>query len=1415
MKRNIFYFLALMLSFSALCQKQQKVFSRYEDDSKWFIGLNAGAIWQTSDVRNKTQVGWGFLIGRSFLYNYGKPISFDVRARFLRGLWMGQDTHLTKVSPTDPAFNGSMGAYTNYLDSAKGMTLRNFQADVYEGSLELAMHINALRERTGLDVYVFGGIGLVWHQTFGNLYVVDSTGKKIYDYTTLDSYSKSASKGFLDNSFDTPLQGSYGGKRYNLDIMPSLGIGIGYQLTPMLQIGIEHKTTFTRGDLFDGKNYDDNLNPSKTKDLYHYTSLYLKINIKKAKSKRTYHPDPTTNPLDSSNISHSGPVIPPPCNKPSISIVNPRANYTSTSDRFPLSANVYGISSAAELVFKQNGIVNNNFSYNPQNNSFQSEVLLQPGSTIFEIIATNSCGQQTASRIIGYQQPLPNPSPVVYPPVITYQNPAVNPATATSATFPLQVQVLNVGQSNQITLQVNGVSHIFTYSPTTRILNASLQLVDGANTVVTTATNSAGNDSKSTVIIYRQPSTTPPPIVSFVQPNQNPQTLNNSQTTVIASVLNVENKSAITLTINGQLWNNFSFDKNTKIMQFQMNLQVGANVINIKAQNEAGQDEAATTLIYQRAEAPKPPVVQFTQPNISPITVYTPTYQLEALVENVADAQHIEVKINSVSTSNFTYNASSQTVALVTTLLNGANTISVRGVNQDGEDSKSTVIVYRGVQTNHLPTVDIISPTGNPALANAANIPIKASVEYVSQASQIKVYVNTVEINSFYYNNTTHLVEFTASIQQGDNTVRIVANNIAGQAEDSQVISYLPIVRKPPLIQYTQPTQAGGNTQNPDYTFMANVLEIDQASQLELHFNGVAVPAQNFSFSNGKISFSTPLIEGNNLIEIRATNEAGADAKSTSISYQKRQAPCNPPTLAWISPSNSLAQTNDSLLPISVQTHYIHMLNEIDLVVNGHSTLGLTLDTTTGIAVATVHLIQGINTISLVSHTACGKTLINKSISYIKPTQPCTLPTVSAVKPNILNITSQNKRFNFLASVVGVNDASQVAVKLNGVAVPFTFHLAELMVDGIVQLADGQNTLTITVSNSCGSNSITWNLNVPPCNKPAFTFGHSSSVASTTSSLYTFDGLASDVSTSSGIQLTLNGTAHNFNFNSTTGALTSILNLAIGANTIQLDLSNSCGQASFTHQINYQAPVQVSPPYVQITAPANSPSSSTTPTTELKALVQHVANPQNIRVMVNGVPTLFSYANEQLSANIILRVGANTINVTASNSGGSDSDSRVVNFTERAPILAPVVSISSPSSASETTSSSSYTVRGVVKNLSSTQGLVVYVNGRVISANTVNGRDGLDFSFPVVFDNSHSSYTIKVVASNEAGKSEQERSITHSAPVGQSISIPSGSTIIHPGTIGTPSGGRGNEAPNNNGSGTRTIEMNTRPTGQR
>ena len=54
--------------------------------------------------------------------------------------------------------------------------------------------------------------------------------------------------------------------------MPSVGIGIGYQVGKGVSLGIEHKTTFTMADNFDGH---VQAKGKYANDWYHYTSCLL------------------------------------------------------------------------------------------------------------------------------------------------------------------------------------------------------------------------------------------------------------------------------------------------------------------------------------------------------------------------------------------------------------------------------------------------------------------------------------------------------------------------------------------------------------------------------------------------------------------------------------------------------------------------------------------------------------------------------------------------------------------------------------------------------------------------------------------------------------------------------------------------------------------------------------------------------------------------------------------------------------------------------------------------------------------------------------------------------------------------------------------------------------------------------------
>jgi len=179
-------FLTFFLGSGAMAQKDAKI--NYERDSKWFIGANVGGTWTTSTETDwKLNYGYGFTLGRSILgQRNGSPFSFDLRARFLNAFVQGQSTErfdLDATSTSDLIDDGYSNVLNTYRDSI-GYFKPNYRTRLWEYDLELVMNTNSLREITGLNFYIWGGIGGTFYTTKTDLYNGDFASQ-IYDYNTI------------------------------------------------------------------------------------------------------------------------------------------------------------------------------------------------------------------------------------------------------------------------------------------------------------------------------------------------------------------------------------------------------------------------------------------------------------------------------------------------------------------------------------------------------------------------------------------------------------------------------------------------------------------------------------------------------------------------------------------------------------------------------------------------------------------------------------------------------------------------------------------------------------------------------------------------------------------------------------------------------------------------------------------------------------------------------------------------------------------------------------------------------------------------------------------------------------------------------------------------------------------------------
>ena len=718
----------IFLLCSALCfifnLSAQKV--DYDNTSKSFMGFNLGATWNSTDVKYKLGAGWGITAGRSFNYNYGKIVSFDIRARYLSGNWYGQDTSISSLADYSDT---ALSAY-----QSQGGIIHNFKSKTRRLALELAVHLNGLTAKTGLDPYVFGGIGLTFNQTYGNL--LQSDNLSIYQYPTALNE--------LDDTDETVLDG-YQANKYEVNIMPSLGFGLGYAIKKRTIIGIEHKTTFTQKDIFDGLSSST---ASPKNDLYHYTSLYIQFRLNTSPRERTPPsqtvinppvscPEPIirfstsssgsvstspqftinatiTNVTGMSNISllnSSNNMIPfsyssfsnqlssnvtltpgmntftltanndcgvvqktitiqyKDCIDPSLTFINPSSERTIILvPSFTFSATINGLQSTQGILVYQNGALLNNISYNPTTHILQSNVTLQPGQNTFTVSLTNNCGSTSSSTSVTYENCIK--------PKITSTNPLTNTVVSLPA-LRLKATIDNITSKENIEVNLNGrqVSSI-TFNPTTKTADISLQLSSGTNTIIISANNNCGSDSETISINLNDCIA---PIVSI---NGSSFTVSSAAYSLLASVVNMPSNAGITVTLNGapQI---FTFSNGQLISN--INLQAGENKLIVSAVRNCGTD--SKTIIINLDDC----IVPIVTINARNFTVSAAAYSLSASIVNMPSNAGITVTLNGAPQS-FTF-SNGQLISNIN-LQVGENKLIVSAVRNCGTDSKTITIIY-------------------------------------------------------------------------------------------------------------------------------------------------------------------------------------------------------------------------------------------------------------------------------------------------------------------------------------------------------------------------------------------------------------------------------------------------------------------------------------------------------------------------------------------------------------------------------------------------------------------------------------------------------------------------------------------------------------------------------------------------
>jgi len=683
-------------------------FVNYMDDSGWNLGFNLGGTWQEKEaftILNEavfmqpfTSVKGGFTFGKTVFYiPKNRFFSFDLRFRYLRGENYGWATNKDSINDVDVT--------PTAFDTIHPYGYRNYKMDLNEFSLEGVLTFEKLREKTGVLLYGFAGIGLVDYRIKADY--LDKWSLP-YDFTLLDSDNPRNMardiKRLSDLEFETTVEGT------QIKFMPSLGVGFGYQITPQMSIGLEHKITYALHNNLDGKIVQDQLN-----DRYHYTAIRMNFDLFNG-SYGTYSependpPNPTTS-TENANSQNDEVYDEPVGQPPVVNITYPVGSNSEVNvSNFFLNARLYNIKNKDQITFIFNGNLLSNFEYsfNSSTAKLTKQLSLNSGINSIQISAKNSYGEDQDQKIIIY-----NPNIISPPPSVIITSPSQNPHVSSNPLYRVNARVLNVESSSQIQVLFNNVEvNNFTYLPTQNQLEFNASLLEGSNKVFIKAINSYGRSSDETTIEYLSPQLQNPPIISFIYPVANPYNTSDNKVLIKGKIKNVEKYSDANAIINNDEVRNLLFNPASENFQCEIQLQEGANIFKIEANNEFGTSTKTISINYTSSECDNP-VILLTSPSSDYVNTDNSRGYIKAVVNYT---QNIKFYIDGIATQGYTFDLNTGDFEVSLNLKRGSNTFLLEAYNACGAVSETITYNYQiNNTTTPIPTNTKQNNEPNPA----------------------------------------------------------------------------------------------------------------------------------------------------------------------------------------------------------------------------------------------------------------------------------------------------------------------------------------------------------------------------------------------------------------------------------------------------------------------------------------------------------------------------------------------------------------------------------------------------------------------------------------------------------------------------------------------------------------------------
>jgi len=371
---------------------------------------------------------------------------------------------------------------------------------------------------------------------------------------------------------------------------------------------------------------------------------------------------------------------------PEILAIRPTTDRIRTKiNPYPLNLKVKHIYERAQIKLKLNGRVFTDYVFDSTKSALNADLLLQKGVNEMVVEVQNEDGGDARSLLVEYIPP--------QPPVIAPIQPSGDVKTKSNQ-LDFSANISNVKSKENIQLLLNGQKRSFELN--NNILSTVLQLREGKNEILLSATNEDGTEENVIIVQYTKP--LPPPVIELLQPKESGIIVEKSSYDLSAELLHIKGSYTIMLSLNG-IEVPFDFNPVSGKLVSRLELKEGSNEIDLNVKNNTGTAKSQMTINFRKPEDPRKKrpqieMLQLSEIKSSSFDASKGTASIVLQVKKLDTQNQLSLTLNDQEITNFVFDP--QTGKLITplTLQKGLNILELIATNAFGTETFSKEIEF-------------------------------------------------------------------------------------------------------------------------------------------------------------------------------------------------------------------------------------------------------------------------------------------------------------------------------------------------------------------------------------------------------------------------------------------------------------------------------------------------------------------------------------------------------------------------------------------------------------------------------------------------------------------------------------------------------------------------------------------------